>query len=195
MQMIIHHQLANDVAQAIVAAQKASTLPDFEPPEVTIERPRETSFGDYACPTPLKLARVARMAPLKIAQAIAAHIPATNYTGEVTVAPPGFINIRLATPWVQQVVNEMIEQGGNYGRLQLGKGQKTQIECVSANPTGPIHMGRIRGGVMGDTLARAYKMADYDAIMEYYYNDAGRQITLLGESTKIRYQQLLGQKA
>ncbi len=82
----------------------------------------------------------------------------------------------------------------NYGGFNLGQGQKAQVECVSANPTGPITLGRTRGGVMGDTLARAMRAAGYDVTLEYYYNDAGRQITLLGESIKIRYQQLLGQE-
>lgn len=191
--MSIHHQLAAVLQQALQEAQAAGTLPTFAPPEITIERPREASFGDYASPTPLKLAREARMAPIKIAQAIVDHLPATDYIQEVTVAPPGFINIRLTEARLQQVLLDVLEQGKQYGRVHLGDGQKAQIECVSANPTGPIHIGRTRGGVMGDTLARAMRLAGYDVVLEYYYNDAGRQITLLGESTKIRYLQLLGQ--
>ena len=132
------------------------------------------------------------MAPLKIAQAIAANMPKTDYVAEVSVAPPGFLNFRLSRKYLQSVV-EQILAGEAYGRVTRGAGQKAQIECVSANPTGPIHIGRIRGGVMGDTLARAMRHAGYDVILEYYYNDAGRQITLLGESTRLRYLQLLGQ--
>ena len=193
--MTVHHQLAAVLQQAVQTAQIAGTLPTFDPPEMTIERPRDVAFGDYASPTPLKLAREARMAPLKIAQAIVQHLPETAYIQEVTVAPPGFINIRLTEARLQRVLVEVLEQGAEYGRLHLGDGKKAQIECVSANPTGPIHIGRTRGGVMGDTLARAMRLAGYDVVLEYYYNDAGRQITMLGESTKIRYLQLLGQEA
>ncbi len=193
--MSIHHQLAAVLQQAVQAAQAAGALPSFALPEVVIERPREASFGDYASPTALKLARDARMAPLKIAQTIVDHLPATDYIAEVTVAPPGFINIRLTAARLQQVVANVLAEGAGYGRLHLGDGKKVQIECVSANPTGPIHIGRTRGGVMGDTLARAMRLAGYEVVLEYYYNDAGRQITLLGESTKIRYLQLIGQAA
>lgn len=191
--MIIHHVLAENVATAVSIAQTKGDLPPFEVPPVIIEKPRDPSFGDYACPIAMKLARVARMAPLKIAQAIADNMPKMDYVAEVTVAPPGFINIRLAEPFLQSVVAQILEEGGGYGRVPLGQDKKVQIECVSANPTGPLHIGRIRGGVMGDTLARAMEKAGYQTTLEYYYNDAGRQITLLGESTRIRYLQLLGQ--
>jgi arginyl-tRNA synthetase len=191
--MTVHHQLAVVLQEAVQAAQSAGALPPFDPPEITIERPREASFGDYASPTPLKLARAARLAPIKIAQAIVDHLPATDYIQAVTVAPPGFINIYLTAERLQQVLVDVLQEGDEYGRVHLGDGQKAQIECVSANPTGPIHIGRTRGGVMGDTLARAMRLAGYDVTLEYYYNDAGRQITMLGESTKIRYLQLLGE--
>lgn len=191
--MTVYHQLAAVLQEALQAAQTAGTLPTFHLPEITIERPRDVAFGDYASPTPLKLAREAHMAPIKIAQAIMQHLPETEYIQEVTVAPPGFINIWLTQERLQQVLVDVIEQGKGYGRIHLGDGQKAQIECVSANPTGPIHIGRTRGGVMGDTLARAMRLAGYDVVLEYYYNDAGRQIIMLGESTKIRYLQLLGQ--
>lgn len=190
--MILHHDLATQVATAISLAQAAGDLPAFENPEIIIERPRDASHGDYATPSALKLARVARMAPLKIAQAIVAHLPELTYLAAAEVAPPGFINFRLTTAWVQQEAERILVEGGDYGRIHLGDGKKAQIECVSANPTGPIHIGRTRGGVMGDTLGRAMEKAGYDVTMEYYYNDAGRQVTMLGESTQIRYRQLLG---
>ncbi|MCA9994836.1 MAG: arginine--tRNA ligase [Anaerolineales bacterium] len=191
--MQLHHELETAVFQAIQNAQKAGDIPSFDIPELKIERPREASHGDYASPVALGLARLARMAPLKIAQAIATHMPTLDYLGTVEVAPPGFINFRVAEHWLQQHVNTIIADGTNYGRIHLGDGKKAQIECVSANPTGPIHIGRTRGGVMGDTIARAMRLAGYETVLEYYYNDAGRQITMLGESTKIRYLQLLGQ--
>ena len=191
--MRIEYELASMVTEAINNAQAAGDLPPFELPEVTIERTRDLAHGDYAAPIAMKLARLARMAPLKIAQAIVDNLVMPDFLGAAEVAPPGFINFRLATAWLQRQVNVIVEEGMDYGRSTLAAGKKAQIECVSANPTGPIHIGRTRGGVMGDTLNRVMKAVGYDMTLEYYYNDAGRQITKLGETTKIRYQQLLGQ--
>jgi arginyl-tRNA synthetase len=191
--MTYHHKLAAELTTAIQLAQAANDLPAFEIPPVQIERPRDAKLGDYASPVALRLAKPARMAPIKIAQAIVDHLPVLDFLEGASVAPPGFINLTLTEGTVQQVVQDAIEQGNEYGRLNIGHGKSVQIECVSANPTGPIHIGRTRGGVIGDTLARVMRAAGYDVTLEYYYNDAGRQITLLGESTQIRYQQQLGQ--
>jgi arginyl-tRNA synthetase len=190
--MQIHYQLAADVAVALRQAQQAGELPEFDLPDIPIERPRDPAHGDYATPVAMQLARLARMAPLKIAQAIAGQLTRTDYLDAVEVVPPGFINFRLATAWLQKLVEVIIQEDGEFGRIDLGQGKKAQIECVSANPTGPITVHRIRGGVMGDTLARAMRAASYDVTLEYYYNDAGRQVTLLGETVQLRYQQLLG---
>lgn len=191
--MQVPQQLAVELKKAIENAQADGALPAFDMPEITIERPRDLAFGDYATPIAMKLAKAARMAPLKIAQVIVAHFLQPDFISEATVAPPGFINFRLSTAWLQQLASQIVEEGMKYGRIPLGNGKKAQVECVSANPTGPITLGRTRGGVMGDTLARILRHAGYDVTMEYYYNDAGRQVTLLGETLKIRYQQLLGQ--
>lgn len=196
MRMLQHHELSAAVGEAIGAAQTAGALPPFDPPEVLVERPRETAHGDYASAIALQLARPARMAPLKIAEAIVSHMSAPDYVREVNVVPPGFINFRLASGWVQSLPEQILAAGADFGRFQLHEGRKSaQVECVSANPTGPITLGRTRGGVIGDTLHRVLEAAGYDVTMEYYYNDAGRQITLLGESVKVRYLQQLGQSA
>lgn len=189
--MPIHHELATTIATAIAQAQSSGALPDFSIPTVPVERPRDLSHGDYATPIPLQLARLARMAPLKIAEVIVAHLPELDALAEVSVAPPGFINLRLAAPWLQQQVEAILTED-NYGGFDLAQGKKAQVECVSANPTGPITLGRTRGGVMGDTLARAMRAMGYDVTLEFYYNDAGRQVQMLGESVAIRYRQLLG---
>ena len=191
--MLLHHDLAARVRAAIEIAQKNSDLPDFEIPEILVERPRDISYGSYATAIALQSARPARTAPLKIAEAIATHFEVPDYLSEITVSPPGFINFRLATEWLQEEVNRILQSGSDYGRFDLGAGKKAQVECVSANPTGPITLGRTRGGVMGDTLARVLKAAGYDVTLEFYYNDAGRQITMLGEAVQIRYRQLLGE--
>jgi arginyl-tRNA synthetase len=191
--MLIHNELAARVHSAIESAQASGELPAFEIPEVLVERPRDPTHGDYATAIALQLARSARMAPLKIAKIIANHLDKPDYLSEVSVLPPGFFNFQLALGWLQQEANRILDRGDDYGRFHLGDGKKAQVECVSANPTGPITLGRIRGGVMGDMLARALRAAGYDVTLEYYYNDAGRQITMLGEAIQIRYQQLLGQ--
>jgi len=135
------------------------------------------------------------MAPLKIATAIADHLPSIDYLDGVSVAPPGFINFRLSPAWLQQLPERILAAPQGFGGNGLGDGKKAQVECVSANPTGPITLGRTRGGVIGDTVHRVLESAGYAVTLEYYYNDAGRQITLLGESVKVRYLQLLGQPA
>lgn len=186
-------QLAADIQQAIQDAQTAVLLPAFDIPEIIVEKPRDPAHGDYATPTPLRLAKLGRMAPVKIAQIIADQMKDIDYLEEIYVAPPGFINFRLSSTYIQNTVEKIIKEGMAFGRIEIGAGKKAQVECVSANPTGPITLGRTRGGVMGDTLARTMKAAGYDVTLEYYYNDAGRQITLLGESVKIRYLQQCGE--
>ncbi|MCI0397347.1 MAG: arginine--tRNA ligase [Chloroflexi bacterium] len=193
--MRTRHDLGLQVQAAIANAQTAGDLPAFEIPPVVIERPRDAGYGDYATPSAMPLARLARLAPLKIAEAIAGHLDRPAYLSEVTVSPPGFINFRLAPGFLQQQVAEIVRRGEAYGAFDLGQGRRVQVEFVSANPTGPLTIGRGRGGVMGDTLARAFAAAGYDVTREYYFNNAGRQIEMLGESLKIRYQQLLGQPA
>ena len=190
--MQLTDNIATYVANALTAAQQAGTLPAFDMPPIAIERPRDTTHGDYASPVALRLAKPAKMAPRKIADAIVAHFDAPDFLSEVTIAGPGFINFRLADNFVQGLVETIIAQPDSFGSIEIGKGKKAQVECVSANPTGPITIGRTRGGVIGDTLARLMRAAGYDVELEYYYNDAGRQIQLLGEAVKIRYQQALG---
>jgi len=191
--MLIHRDLEKLVYDAIVSAQKSGDLSEFEIPEILVERPRDPDHGDYATAIALQLARPARLAPLKIAEIIKNHFQAPDYLAEVSVVPPGFFNFRLGQRWLQEEVNRILEAGNDYGRFNLGEGQKAQVEYVSANPTGPITFHRSRGGVMGDTLSRALDAAGYDVTREYYYNDAGRQVTMLGESVRLRYLEILDQ--
>jgi len=192
--MLIHRELEKLVRAAIERAQINGDLPPFEIPDIIVERPRDPSHGDFATAVALQLAREAKMAPLKIAEAINENFTPPTYLSLVTVIPPGFFNFKLSETWLQEEVNRILEEGDDYGRFDLGQGQKAQVEYVSANPTGPITFHRIRGGVMGDTLSRALVAAGYDVTKEYYYNDAGRQVTILGESVRLRYLQLLDQE-
>jgi arginyl-tRNA synthetase len=192
--MIVRKDLALQVVAAVESAQNSGDLPAFEPPAIIVEKPRDGAYGDYACPTAMQMARLARMAPIKIAETIAAHLPEVPYLAEVNVAPPGFINFRLTEQFLQRQVAEIVTKGFEYATFHLGDGKQIQVEFVSANPTGPLTVGRGRGGVMGDTLARAMEAAGYEVSREYYFNNAGRQMEMLGQSLKIRYQQALGQE-
>jgi arginyl-tRNA synthetase len=180
------------VAQAIKAAQSAGDLPEFDIPDVPINLPKNPEHGDYACPVAMGLAKAARKRPLDIAQAIAAHMPDAPFSGGVEVVPPGFINFRLDIDWLKQQVEAIIAAGDDLFSLEMGTGKRAQVEFVSANPTGPLHIGRSRGAVVGDTIARLLEAAGYNVEREYYFNNAGVQMRNLGESLRIRYLNALG---
>jgi arginyl-tRNA synthetase len=190
--MRIRYDLAERVKQAIQLGQSAGNLPAFDIPEIVVEKPRDVKFGDYACPSAMQMARLARMAPKRIAETIVTQFAEVDYIDQITVVEPGFINFRLSIPFLQNQVEQILAEGYEFGSFDLGAGKRAQVEFVSANPTGPLTVGRGRGGVMGDTLARAMEAAGYDVTREYYFNNAGRQMEMLGESLKIRYEQALG---
>jgi len=190
----IPRDLAGKIKQAIQRAQEAGALPEFDIPEPSVARPRQADHGDYATPVAMQLARLARMKPDDIAQAIIDHFPEADYIGSIERVG-GFINFRLADRWLQQQVDAILAAGDSYAQFDDFAGERAQVECVSANPTGPITVGRVRGGVMGDTLARLLRAVGYDVEMEYYFNNAGRQMRLLGESVRARYRERLGLEA
>lgn len=189
------------IQAAIEKAQAAGDLPVFEIPAAAVEKPRDASHGDYATPfamqaaSAIRKAQLPKMAPKQIADALLKHLDVPDFVREVTLSPQGFINFSLAEQFIQQQVAEILASPAAYGSFNLGEGKKTMVEFVSANPTGPLTVGRGRGGVMGDTLARAMTAAGFDVTREYYFNNAGRQIEMLGESLQIRYRQILGQTA
>lgn len=180
------------VAGATRAAIEAGTLPDVALPDELVERPRDASHGDYASSLPLRLARSAMMPPLAIAEAIAEHLPANDVIDAPQIAPPGFINLSLAEHFVQGEIDRVIEQGTAFADSTLGQGKRVQLEFVSANPTGPLHVGNGRGAAIGDTLASALAAAGYDVEREYYVNDAGTQTDVFAETLYARYQQQHG---
>lgn len=188
----IQSHLADLVDGAARAAVAAGDLPDVALPEPSIERPKDPANGDFASTLPLRLARAAMRPPLDVARVIASHIPADPTIDEPMVAPPGFINLRLSNTFVQQQVEHVIREGGAYADLKLGAGKKAQVEFVSANPTGPLHVGNGRGAAIGDALAAVLGAAGYDVSREYYVNDAGTQADTFGETLYARYQQLFG---
>ena len=159
--MRIRYDLAERVKQAIQLGQSAGNLPAFDIPEIVVEKPRDVKFGDYACPSAMQMARLARMAPKRIAETIVTQFAEVDYIDQITVVEPGFINFRLSIPFLQNQVEQILAEGYEFGSFDLGAGKRAQVEFVSANPTGPLTVGRGRGGVMGDTLARAMEAAGY----------------------------------
>ena len=189
--------IADDISQLIVAAikkaQKKGDLPKFDIPDIVIERPKDPTHGDYATPTALGLARYARMAPVQIAEKIIKRMAQVDYIGEVTVAHPGFINIRLAESWLAQQVETILAEGNEFGCVSLpSNGRKVQVEYISANPTGPFVVGSGRNAVLGDTLANVLEAAGYDVQREFYANDVGTQVDNMGKAMYARYAQALG---
>lgn len=190
---MIGNQLVELITKAIKKAQKKGDLPKFDIPEVVLERPGNPDHGDYATPAALGMARLARMAPVKIAEQIVKRLEPADFIGEVNVAHPGFINIRLSKAWLARQVETILAQGDDFGRVNLGQGKKVQVEYISANPTGPLTIGSGRNGVLGDTLANVLDAAGYQVQREYYLNDVGTQVDNLGRAMFARYAQALGQ--
>lgn len=163
---------------------------------IQLEVPKDKQHGDFACNIAMLLAKSLRMPPRKIADEIADRIVCGGEIEKVEVAGAGFINFYLSDARLYDVMKEIEEKEENYGKIDLGKGKKVMIEFVSANPTGPMHMGNARGGALGDCMASVMEYAGYDVTREFYINDAGNQIEKFGKSLEARYiQQLKGEDA
>jgi arginyl-tRNA synthetase len=162
-------------------------------PAIVLERPRQAEHGDYACSVALQLAKAERRAPREIAARLVAALPASPYVEKTEVAGAGFINLFLKHSFKQQVVNRILETGARYGTGLLGQRKKVQVEFVSANPTGPLHVGHGRGAAYGASLANVLAAAGFDVTREFYVNDAGRQMDILALSTWLRYLELCGE--
>jgi arginyl-tRNA synthetase len=189
---LIRDQIASLIKEGIQIAQAKGTLPPFQMPQIGVERPRQTEYGDYATPVCLQLAGEARMAPRTIATRIIEHLPTAPAFGEVSVAGTGYINITLDAGWLAAQVETTLEKGRRWGYLDLGKGRRVQVEFVSANPTGPITVGSTRNAVIGDALSSVLGAAGFAVEREYYVNDAGSQVRKFGESLYARYAQAQG---
>ncbi|SEH68635.1 MULTISPECIES: arginine--tRNA ligase [Atopobiaceae] len=178
------------VKQAIAAAQSAGTLPEFEIEDCGIERPADTTNGDWSSTVAMRSARLAHMAPAKIAQAIVDNLPSDPSVAKVEVAGPGFINFYMSTSANNDVFREVRQKGDDWGRVNVGNGLRTQVEFVSANPTGPLHVGHGRWAALGDSLCNVLEFANFDIQREYYINDHGSQMDVFGRSVAMRYLQL-----
>jgi arginyl-tRNA synthetase len=187
-------QLAATLEQAFARAREQGLLSNANLPEITIVRPAKPEHGDYASSLPLKLARLTGMNPMDIAEIIIKNIPSAKDIEKISVAKPGFINFTLSKEWLAGQVDTICAAGESYGNIELSN-RKVQIEFVSGNPTGPLHVGHGRGAVLGSTLANVLKAAGYQVSTEYYINDAGSQLEAFHRSLYARYKQQFGQEA
>ena len=191
--MNIFADFQNRVVKAVqglgLAAADGGAL-DFS--RIAVEPPRDASHGDLATNAAMVLAKNAGQNPRALAERLAESLQADADIAEVSVAGPGFVNIRLSDGFWQHQLAAMLDAGKDYGRSGMGKGRRVNVEYVSANPTGPMHVGHCRGAVVGDSLANLLVFAGFDVTKEYYINDAGGQIDVLGRSVMLRYRQALG---
>ncbi|WP_299552779.1 arginine--tRNA ligase [uncultured Tateyamaria sp.] len=179
----------------LAAMAEAGELPaDLATHNVTVEPPRDAAHGDMATNAAMVLAKPAEMKPRDIAEALAKRLAEDDRITSAEVAGPGFLNLRLAPSVWQGVVGAVLAAGTEYGRSGLGTGQKVNVEYVSANPTGPLHVGHTRGAVFGDALASLLDFAGHDVTREYYINDGGAQVDVLARSVYLRYLEAHGQE-
>ena len=181
------------VTAAVAVLQAMGTLPSgLDLAAITVEPPRDASHGDMATNAAMVLAKPAGMAPKVIADALAIQLAKDPRITAADIAGPGFLNLRLAASVWQGLVKTVLETGPNFGKSTLGQGQRVNVEFVSANPTGPMHVGHVRGAVFGDALARLLSFAGYDVTREYYINDGGAQVDVLARSAYERYREANG---
>ncbi|MCZ4367103.1 arginine--tRNA ligase [Sulfitobacter dubius] len=187
----IRHLIIATLEQMVAQDALPATL-NFDP--ITAEPPRDPAHGDMATNAAMVLAKPAGMKPRDIAEALAAQLQNDPRITSAEVAGPGFINLRLAPSVWQNVARQVLSQGTDFGRAILGAGQRVNVEYVSANPTGPLHVGHTRGAVFGDALASLLDFAGYDVTREYYINDGGAQVDVLARSVYLRYLEANGKE-
>ncbi|MBM2825501.1 MAG: Arginyl-tRNA synthetase [Dehalococcoidales bacterium] len=188
----LKQKLVEGLTQAAAKAQQAGRLPAVALPAVSLERPQKPEHGDYASSFPLKLARATGTKPMPIAEYLVTLIPPLTEIDRIVAAPPGFINFTIKNEWLTRQVDSILPAGDTYGNIDLGQGSRVQLEFVSVNPTGPLHVGHGRGAILGSALANLLKAAGYNVATEYYINDAGNQMEAFYRSLYARYQQCLG---
>ena len=191
----IRENIAGMVLRALGDAQASGDLPQAQVEDPAIERPNNPEHGDFSCSLPLKLSRQMRMNPMSIADKLAGRIPPDGTFQRVWTARPGFINFTFSPSWLAEQVDRIVEAGPRFGGSETREDGRVQVEFVSVNPTGPLHVGHARGAVIGSALANILAAAGHDVQREYYVNDAGSQMELFYESLYARYLQLHGKEA
>ena len=185
----IRAEISHLVRAALNTARESGALPEADVDDLAIERPQKPENGDYSCSLAMKLAREMRMNPRAIGEAIVEALPPSELVGRVWVAGPGFVNFSLDDDWLSSQVETVIQEGERFGSSNVGAGERVQIEFVSVNPTGPVHVGHARGAVLGSALANVLDAAGYEVQREYYVNDGGTQMDLFYQSVYARYLQ------
>jgi arginyl-tRNA synthetase len=180
---------------ALTDALGRAGLPSLSPTDVSWEVPRDPTHGDYATNVAMLLAKSHRRPPRQVAEAILAHLPGVDEIERAEVAGPGFLNVFLAPAYCRAGLAGLLAEGERFGTHAEGQGQRAMVEFVSANPTGPLTLGHGRQGILGDCVARLFGAMGYETTREYYFNNAGRQTRVLGESVRARYLELLGRPA
>ncbi|NGM85571.1 arginine--tRNA ligase [Paenibacillus sp. 7124] len=190
---LVNERVKEAIADAIIAA---GLVQREELPVIVLEVPKDKAHGDLATNAAMQLTKIAKRNPRQIAEAIVEHLDLSKASIEkAEIAGPGFINFTLSKSYLYPVIALSLEQGDDYGRTDAGEGQKVEVEFVSANPTGSLHLGHARGAAVGDALCNVLDFAGYSVTREYYINDAGNQVANLSKSIEARYLQELGQPA
>jgi len=186
----VKQALTAEIRRAILAAE---LVEEAQLPEIILETPREKAHGDYSTNAAMQLTRIAKQNPRQIAERIVGQIRREAvFVDRIEIAGPGFINFYMDKSFLYRIVGQIMQAGDDYGRVQIGNGKKVQVEFVSANPTGSLHLGHARGAAFGDSLCNLLSFAGYDVTREYYINDAGNQIMNLAKSIDARYKEALG---
>ena len=186
--------IREQVIAAIAALAEQGVLPkDMDFANLAVEAPRDPSHGDVATNAAMVLTKQARMKPRDIAEPLAARLGELDEVTAADIAGPGFINLRLSDEFWRARLGEVLAAGPDYGSSNIAAGARINVEYVSANPTGPLHVGHVRGAVYGDVLANLLAKVGYQVCKEYYINDAGSQIDTLARSVHLRYREALGE--
>ena len=192
--MNIFTQIRNNIIETLELLEKSGKIPSgLNTSRLVAEPPRDTAHGDAATNAAMILAGQAGMKPREFAEILAAELKNLPIVDQVEVAGPGFVNLRLSKTFWDSCLKDILEKGDSFGASDMGKGQKKNVEFVSANPTGPMHIGHSRGAVFGDALASLLEKAGYEVTREYYINDAGAQVDVLARSVYLRYREALGE--
>jgi arginyl-tRNA synthetase len=186
--------VATVVSNTLLKLKERGALTLEQMPAFAIDAPKKAEHGDFATNAAMMLAKPERKKPRDIAELIKEHLADEDgIVDAVEIAGPGFINFRLSAAFIQKTIRKVLERGDEWGKAERPTGKKVMVEFVSANPTGPLHLGHARGAIMGDAVSRLLSAAGHDVVREYYINDFGKQVETLGETVHARYRELFGQ--
>ena len=188
----LRQQIRDTVEKSLAKSIQSGELPEIEIPYITVETPKEKDHGDFSTNVAMQVTRLVKKSPRQTAEIIIRNLETEGtYIEKMECAGPGFINFYLSNTWLYDSLKVIKKEGTDFGRINTGNGQRVMVEFVSANPTGPLHMGNARGGALGDCIASVLQASGYDVTREFYVNDAGNQIEKFGISLEARYIQLL----